>query len=364
MTNIAIDLRMYEMSGIGRYLQSVIPEVLPRLRSEQIIVFGNADTLKRESWASDLRIKIRHDRAKIFSIREQLNAFRWDHLRCGLLWVPHYNVPMAYYRKLVVTIHDLCQLAYPETLGSPLQRWYAKTLISKAVRQADAVLCVSEFTRAEIIKYLGCYNSKITVTYPGRGLATQERHVGTIPPATRRYILAVGNVKPHKNLRRLISAFELVRGQIEHELVIVGKRTGFLNPDNLSVGSSMGNTDRIRFTGHVSDAELLRYYRGADALVFPSLYEGFGFPIVEAMAQGCPVACSNAASLPEIAGDAALLFDPHDINQIAAALCTITSDGPLRQQMVKRGFERAAKFSAERCGQQTADVINAVLETC
>ncbi len=361
MTTVAIDLRMYGMSGIGRYLQSVMPEVLPRLQSERIIVFGNADLLMQESWASGGRVEIRNERARIFSIQEQLNAFRRDYMRSGLLWVPQYNVPVAYRGKLVVTIHDLCQLAHPETLGSDLQRWYARTLISRAVRQADAVLCVSKFTRAEIGKYLDVDCSRITVTYPGRGLAAQETHVRPVHAAGRPYILAVGNVKPHKNLRRLISAFELTRDRIEHDLVIVGKRDGFLNAEKLPAGSSAASDDRIRFTGHISDEELLGYYRSADALMFPSLYEGFGFPLVEAMAQGCPVACSNIASLPEVAGDAALLFDPYDIDQIAVALFAVASDAPLRQQMVKKGFERAAKFSAERCGQQTADVINTLL---
>lgn len=361
MTSIAIDLRMYSMSGIGRYLQSIMPVVVPRINAERIIVFGDANLLAKEKWTRDKKIVIRTEKARIFSIQEQLNAWIKDYMRADVYWSPQYNIPIAYKGKLAVTIHDLCQLAHPETLGSSLQRWYARTLIAKAAQKADAILCVSQFTRNEIVKYMKIDGSRITVTYPGCGLPVQEADIEPANSEGHPYILAVGNVKPHKNLRRLVDAFELVQNRIEHNLVIVGKRDGFLNPEKLASESTGGGADRIRFTGQISDEELLGYYRRADALIFPSLYEGFGFPLVEAMAQGCPVACSNTASLPEIAGDAALLFDPNSTDQIARAIIRVVSDELLRQQLRARGFAHIAKYSAEECGRQTADVMNSLL---
>jgi glycosyltransferase involved in cell wall biosynthesis len=362
MITVAIDLRMYGLSGIGRYLQSVIPEVLPQINSDQIVVFGDIEALRREDWAHDTRVKLHDERAAIFSAREQLNALSKKYMNADVLWSPQYNVPMLRRGKLVVTIHDLCQLAHPETLGSNLQRFYARMLISRAVRQADAILCVSEFTRDELRKYLGADPSRITVTYPGRGLISPAGLSRPAKTGERPYILAVGNVKPHKNLSRLLAAFELAQQQVSHDLVLVGKRDGFLNPDNLEIDPRNIEDGRVRFTGKISDEELMDYYRGADALVLPSIYEGFGFPLVEAMAQGCPVACSNAASLPEVAGDAALLFDPFNIHQIAESMIAIVTNSSLRKHLIEKGLARAARYSAKKCGQQTAEVINRVLE--
>jgi glycosyltransferase involved in cell wall biosynthesis len=143
--------------------------------------------------------------------------------------------------------------------------------------------------------------------------------------------------------------------------MIVGKQEGFLNAESALVNASVLMDGRVRFTGHVSDTELLDYYRNATALIFPSYYEGFGFPILEAMAQGCPVACSRAASLPEVAGEAALYFDPFDVNSIAEALLSIVTDTNLRLRLVNAGLKQKEKFRASICAEKTTEVINAFL---
>jgi glycosyltransferase involved in cell wall biosynthesis len=176
------------------------------------------------------------------------------------------------------------------------------------------------------------------------------------------YLLAVGNVKKHKNLPRLIDAFAGIRGQIPHNLIVVGKREGFLNSEKLSPSISADLDGRVRFTGQVTDQELREYYRNATALIFPSLYEGFGFPLVEAMAEGCPIACSKVASLPEVAGDAALLFDPFSIEDIGRALLQITSDSALRYTLAERGRQRLGQFVGTTCAELTAATINLLLE--
>lgn len=357
---ISIDLRMYRMAGIGRYLQTLMPEVVPHLTARRIRILGDPAELAGEPWMGDHRLELRSFRAPIFSVSEQVQSIAA--IQGGdLLWAPQYNIPLLHRGMLVVTIHDLCQLAHPDSLGSDLQRWYARHLLSVVARRASAILCVSEFTRQEIEQYLHVKKERLFVTYPGRGLDINSVRGAESHYSGPRYLLAVGNVKAHKNLRRLVEAFARVRDRIPHELLIVGKREGMLNADLTFKGASTLLEGRIRFTGHISDEELRGLYQNATALVFPSLYEGFGFPALEAMSQGCPVACSNVASLPEIVGDAALLFDPMSIDAIAEAIVKITCDMDLRRKLIYCGHRRVTQFDARVCGRRTAAVINAVL---
>ncbi len=299
---VGIDLRMYRMAGIGRYLQNLLPDLIPRLNASKISILGRSDDLVGEDWLRDPRIQFREFRPRIFSAAEQWAAAAGQYHDIDLLWVPQYNLPLLYPRKLLVTIHDLCQLAHPETLANDLQRRYAKYLLSRVAKRASAILCVSEFTASELQKYLQVDRERVVVTYPAMGNAWSISSATQSQLPNPPYLLAVGNVKKHKNLPRLIAAFAGVRSQISHDLIVVGKREGFLNSETLSPSISADLDGRVRFTGQVTDQELRAYYRNATALIFPSVYEGFGFPLVEAMAEGCPIACSNVASLPEVAG--------------------------------------------------------------
>lgn len=358
--NLTIDARMYRMSGIGRYLQTLLPDLIPLLDADRIVLLGKPGDLEGETWMRDPRILLRGFPARIFSVAEQLAAARNLYRDTDLLWVPHYNIPLLYRGKLVVTVHDVCQLAHPETLANDLQRWYARTLLSAVASRARAILCVSEFSAGEVQKYLRVPSERLNVIYPPISNPWKQLDPEQPPRSGGRYLLAVGNVKKHKNMKRLIEAFGLVRDQIPHDLIIVGQQAGFINPEaDLSSTTSLLE-GRVRFTGHVSEADLRRHYRNADALVFPSIYEGFGSPVVEAMAQGCPVACSRAASLPEVAGDAALYFDPFSAEDIRRALLQIAGNEELRKHLGQRGLRRAEKFRGTACARDTARVINRV----
>jgi glycosyltransferase involved in cell wall biosynthesis len=360
--NVGIDLRMYGMAGIGRYLQNLLPDLIPRLNASKISILGRSDDLEGEEWLRDPRIEFREFRPRIFSAAEQWAAMAGEYRGTDVLWIPQYNLPLLYPGKLLVTIHDLCQLAHPETLANDLQRGYAKYLLSRVAKRASAILCVSEFTASEMQKYLPVDKERVVVAYPAMGRAwgtsTATRPQLPNPP----YLLAVGNLKKHKNLPRLIAAFAGIRSQIPQDLVVVGKREGFLNSEALPSSISADLEGRVRFTGQVSDEELKQYYRNATALIFPSLYEGFGFPLVEAMAEGCPIACSNVSSLPEVAGDAALLFDPFRVEEIGRALLRITSDSALRDTLAERGKQRLGRFIGTACAEVTAATINRLLE--
>ncbi|HEX3941299.1 MAG TPA: glycosyltransferase family 1 protein [Acidobacteriaceae bacterium] len=359
-SKIDIDLRMYGMSGIGRYLQIVLPEVLPHLVASSIRVFCDPEDVLGEPWLEDARVEICDFRVPIFSVSEQIGGNKrfW---KSQALWVPQYNIPLLYRNKLIVTIHDVCQLAYPESLSSGLQRWYARHLLTTALNRSTAILCVSEFTRREIARLLGADKAPIFVIHPGSGMSPRRTGKPLALPTGKSYFLAVGNIKKHKNLGRLLDAFASIQDHVPHDLVLVGKQEGMLNADFGLTKNAAVLGDRVRFTGLVSDDELQTFYRNAVALIFPSFYEGFGFPVLEAMAQGCPVACSNAASLPEIAEDAALFFDPHNSDSIAGAMMRISTDNDLRRELISKGLQRVQLFDARIAGRKTADVINAVL---
>jgi glycosyltransferase involved in cell wall biosynthesis len=358
--HIAIDLRMYRMAGIGRYLQNLLSDLLPLLNASEISILGKSRDLADEAWLRDPRIQFQEFHPRIFSVAEQWAAAAGRYRTLDLLWIPQYNLPLLYRGKLVVTIHDLCQLVHPETLGNDLQRRYAKYLLSRVAKGASAILCVSEFTASEVQKYLQIDRGRLVVSYPPCGdmwgLPIAPRAESSSAP----YLLTVGNIKKHKNLASLIAAYNEIRNLITDDLVIVGKREGFLNSET---GLLADRDGRVRFTGQISDQELKVYYRNATALIFPSFYEGFGFPLVEAMAEGCPIACSNVASLPEVAGNAALFFDPFNVEDMSQALLQIATDARLRDALREQGRRRVLRFVGNTCAELTAATINRLLET-
>ena len=171
----------------------------------------------------------------------------------------------------------------------------------------------------------------------------------------------MGNVKPNKNLGSLVDAYSLLLEEIPHDLVIVGKKDGFITGDNVVISRAAGMGARVHFTGHLDETLLRQYVSHADIFVFPSLYEGFGLPPLEAMAAGCPVIASNAASLPEVCGDAVTYCDPYDANDIAEKIKLVLADGNKRERMRVKGFEHAKMFTWEKCAIETLPVIAKVI---
>ena len=361
-SHLAIDLRMYRMSGIGRYLRTLLPNLIPRLNATQIFALGDPQDLRGESWAQDPRISFRTHKARIFSVAEQLAMLSGLYRGVDLLWMPQYNVPVLYHGPMVVTVHDLCQLAMPETLGSPLQRRYARFLFAQVSSRASAVLCVSEFTANEASRLAGIDRERLTVAHCCVDDFWSVAATTGPPPRPCPYFLVVGNLKKHKNLLSAIVAFQRIANKIPHDLVIVGKRQGFLNAESGLDALLSKSGSRIVFTGHVTDEDLRRYYRYAAGLVFPSLYEGFGYPLLEAMALECPIACSRAASLPEVARDAALYFDPSSPEEIADALLSLSMDETLKADRRQKGTARLQRCRGNEAGEVVASVINRLLK--
>jgi glycosyltransferase involved in cell wall biosynthesis len=352
---LTADLRMYRHSGIGRYLRNLLPLLVPQLHADEIHILAPRDLLSGASWLADPRIRLRETSAAIYTLAEQrlLASIPSDHL----LWVPHFNAPLHRRGPLAVTIHDIAPLALPQILNNALKRAYAKLLITRAVKQASAILCVSDFTRAELTTRLHVPAAKLTVTHPGLETDWPNTAPPHLEPDGTPYLLFVGNVKPNKNLSLLLRAFAEVQHRIPHRLVLAGKLHGFGTNDEAVLRQAQSFGDRIRFAGEVDDAVLQHLYAGASALVLPSLYEGFGLPLLEAMSLGCPVLASTAGSLPEVGGSAALYFNPHSPEELAAHLLQL-NDTALMDNLRTLGRTRVTQFSFKECAHQTATILN------
>jgi glycosyltransferase involved in cell wall biosynthesis len=233
----------------------------------------------------------------------------------------------------------------------------AARLVCHAIKQrAAAILCVSSFTASEFMKVTGAQHRALHVAHSG-----VDRSWFEIPrdgePHPRPYLLAVGDVKPHKNYCGLIEAFALLAGEIPHDLVIVGRTGGFVTGDPAVFTLAAKYAGRIVFTGRIPKERLQRYYAYADALVYPSFYEGFGLPPLEAMASGVPVIAAGVAAIPEVCGNAALYCDPNRPADIATKIRALLNSDGLRQELIGEGVCRARQFTWERTAEVTFDVI-------
>jgi glycosyltransferase involved in cell wall biosynthesis len=265
-----------------------------------------------------------------------------------------YVAPLALPCPSVVTVHDLHYLAFGELAGWP-RRVLLSYFVRRSIRGAAAVITGSRFSQGAISRAYGLPLGSIDVILYAPKPRSAVREVTASPAArasARPYLVAFGGVSPNKNLPRLLRSFDLARSRgVAHDLVLLGRL-----PDSLRV-----DTGGVVTTGYLDDGTLAATLGGADALLFPSIYEGFGLPVLEAMAAGVPVACSNVSAIPEIAGDAALYFDPSDETDMAAKIAEISGDESLRARLRAKGRSQVAAFSWERAARETLSVYQRIL---
>ncbi|MCX7996721.1 MAG: glycosyltransferase family 4 protein [Patescibacteria group bacterium] len=279
-----------------------------------------------------------------------------------VLFAPAHYSPAGIQQKLVVTIHDLSYFYYPaEFLKKDLYKLTRWTEAS--IRAAQRIITVSKTTKKDVMHYYGVPSEAVTVVYNGFEKELDDRPdtrvLREFALTRRKYFLCVGTVQPRKNIVRLIEAFRRYRTtRPDMHLVITGKKGWLFEDIVATVTPEDGNS--IVFTGFLPDEQVVALYRNALAFVLPSLYEGFGIPMLEAMAQGCPVIASQTASLPEIGADACLYFNPEDPADIADKLERISDDAGLRKELVTSGRRRVKNFSWARCAEETLAVLTAV----
>jgi glycosyltransferase involved in cell wall biosynthesis len=366
-----ISAAVHRRAGLGRYAESLARSLVPLL-PDRLALFYN-----RERGIEPLR-GLEHLPARTVALgykpwRMLVWAGQVAHVGFNRL-VPgaelfhateHLLLPLAGV-PTVLTVHDLIFRHLPQH-HKPLNRWYLNLTLPLYCRRADHIIAVSEQTRRDLITIYRLPPAKISVVYeaadprfgpqPPEAVAAIRGHYN-LP---ERYLLFVGTIEPRKNLARLLAAFErLHAGRLTDALVIVGKR-GWLYADFFAALERSPAKRAVLFPGFVPDADLPAFYAGAQALVLPSLYEGFGLPVLEALACGTPVVCSNTSSLPEIAGDAAAFFDPSDGDAIGDALRRVLANASLREELRAKGLVQAALFSWERTAQQTLAIYHACL---
>ena len=277
-----------------------------------------------------------------------------------------YVAPPRLSCALVVTVHDVSYKLFPQFF-SPRVRLITGLLVGPSIRRAARVLTLSESSRQDILRFYRVPPGQVVVTPAAAGPqytpqpAAEIVRVQAAYDLPERYVLAVGNVQPRKNLPRLIAAFHAVAAEVpDAHLVLVG-RSVWRGSEVAAAVARLGLGGRVRFTGYVPDADLPALYSGAACFCYPSLYEGFGLPPLEAMACGTPTITSNVSSLPEVVGDAALTVDPTSVPDLAAALRRLLTDPAAQAQYRACGLAQAARFSWDRTARETRAMYDAIL---
>ena len=359
---LSIDCRMWNSGGIGTYLRNLVPELITLLPNYKLFLLGNNQNLKTLE-IENKNVEIIECNSPIYSILEQYELFR-KIPKCDIFFSPQYNIPLLYRGIQVTTIHDIFHIADENKDQSFIKNIYAKTMLSVAMRKSKIVFSDSNYTLSEMKKYnLPCLE-KVKIIYLSHNLENNKFIKNNIEKKNS-HILFVGNIKPHKNLRRLVEAYKILntKYKISLQLIIVGDSENFISgiPGFKEEITNSYWNKMVKFTGKISDEELIEYYQNATLLVLPSLYEGFGLPPLEAMACGCPVVVSNAASLTEICDDAALYCDPYNIEDIAKKMNEIIVDSELRDRLIEKGFKQVKKFNWRKTATTFVETLEEVL---
>jgi glycosyltransferase involved in cell wall biosynthesis len=323
---ICFDARMLWHGGIGMYIRNLLPGLESFFQMKVIV---HPKMVESEKWLQKYSLIL--STASIYSIQEQMEFF----LRIpktDLFFSPHYNVPLLPVKadKKVVMVHDVLHLVFSHFRW--YEKLYARFVMHRALSQSDLVFTNSEFSSNEISKYT---KNKIYPIHcgidPQLFFRETDRNRFVLPS---KYVLFVGNLKPHKNLSTLLLAMNQVSKEIQ--LVVVGK------------SQEIKPIDRVLCLSSVTNEEMRILYSFAEVLVFPSFYEGFGLPPLEAMSCGCPVIASNVASIPEVCGSAVKYISPGDVSGMAEAIEEVVSNREFKQELIRKGYENVKKFSCER----------------
>ncbi len=368
---IGIDARFYGPigKGLGRYTERLIQNLEKVADDHEFVIFLRKENFDEYQPKSPRFRKVLADFGW-YSLVEQIrfpSLMRREGIE--LMHFPHFNVPVLTPCPFIVTIHDLILFRYPTIRATTLHpvlyafKYAAYRLtIGLAVRRAKKIIAVSEFTKNDLLKTFRLSPDRVAVTYEAAELPEVKSQKSKVKSEIRKaYFLYVGNAYPHKNLEALLRAFKDLRDDhLDAQLVLVGKSDYFydrLRAEADRLGLLAGN-DAI-FYGYADDAELETLYRNARAYVFPSLFEGFGLPPLEAMLRGTPVVSSNATCLPEILGDAAAYFDPKDRNDMRRAMKAVFQDEALRERLIASGTARVARYDWATCAKQTYALYHA-----
>ncbi len=365
---VFIDGRMLYMSGIGRYIRNIIKGTLAADDSLEYLIAGDVNEISKYmkeeiSLQNRAAIKTAPYNKTIYSTGEQLAGSRLvrENNSYDLMFFPHYNAPYYLSSNSVVTVHDLIHFKFAYSFDRA-KVLFARQVLKNAVNKTGKIITVSESTKNDLQEmFPRLAEDKIKVIYQGvsskfRAATDEELKAYKKKRGLSNYLLFVGNRKPHKNLSRLIEAYAgLIKEMPGLQLVIAGQR--FAPIDEVDLLKKKYQLANLLEFSDLTDAELPFLYSGAEALVFPSLYEGFGLPVLEAMSCNTPVILSGTSSLPEVAGAAGVYFNPYNIEEIGTQIYNVLKDAHLRENLKQRGIEQARKFSWAKTSDNTLKVF-------
>ena len=360
-----------QAAGIGRYTRELL-QALARRRDNfsYRVYYCNGGRLDGSMPQLDARFQVR-----ALPVSDRVLNAVWHRSRMPLpvQWIagkfdvfhsPDFALPPTLGRPSVLTIHDAAFLTMPDC-AYPTLRAYLQHVVPRSARRATRIIAVSENTRRDVIALMGIPPERVITVFEGvpghfgpvaRGAALDTlRELGIREP----YILCVGTLEPRKNYVRLLEAYALLRERGAIQRLVIAGRRGWLYEPIFRRLKELELEQSVQLIDRPSDAALMALYSACDLFAYPSLYEGFGIPPLEALACGAPVVCSGSSSLPEVVGDAALTFDPLDVEQFAASLERVLSDDAFRDDLRERGPRQAAQFSWERAACQTVEVYEA-----
>lgn len=372
MKKIGIDARMYRpgATGIGRYIDELIKNITKLDSENEYHVYLNKDAYENYEAPADNVQKI-FTSAKYYSLQEQINFLKdLNNRKFDLVHFTHFNAPIFYKKPLIVTIHDLTLSKFPgQKMNSPLHRLGYHLTINFVVKHASHIISVSNHTKKDLVEMLKIKEDKVTTIYEGISdkfyteISKQEiANVLSKYGIDDDFILYVGVWRNHKNLVNLIEAFSKVVEKFPNlKLILTGKEDSKHYPEVRNAINQYKLNKSVITPGFVPEDDLLKLYRSATALVNPSFYEGFGFPPLEAMAQGTAAIISDASCHKEICRDAALYFDPYSVDDIADKISKLVDSVELRNKLIRTGNDLVKEYTWQDCALKTLDIYKQCL---
>ena len=359
---IGIDIRALigsQLSGVGLYLYNSLKSLFEVDNQNQYKLFFNSANYQPSDLINDFT---HYPNVKLYSFKYPNKLFNalliflhkpnLDEMvgYCDVFWFPNLNFwQLSKKCRSVITVHDLSFKRIPWAYSKKMRLWHKLVYPREKFNQADKIISVSENTKSDLVNLYNLSNDKIDVVYPGIQPPTSNLQLSTLK-LPEKYILYLGTLEPRKNVESVIKAFEALN-QSDLYLVIAGQK-GWLYKNIYRKVQSSKLQANIKFLDYVSQNDRFNLYKNAQVLVWPSYYEGFGFPPLEAMSLGCPVITSANSSLPEVVGEASLLVDPFNANEIKEAINQVINDDGLYKSLIQKGYEQVKKYDWQKSGNQ------------
>ena len=356
---ITIDIRWLNESGMGTYIENVVPGIISQLLNEDFTLIGSRAQFDRLKKIIPRSVNFVETNVKPYSIAEQLIIPFLIPWGTKVFFTTHFNVPFLVRGRLLVTLYDLFHLNPMVSNISTFGKIYTWILLRFIKFRADTIITISRFTKQELMSVFGRFTIPILPIHLGVDSDWSKKSVENL--SNQRYLVCLGNMKPHKNLNRFVEAYINISHLIPHNLLLIGKCEGFITGDKKIFKTASLLPGRIRFTGIMPKEDVIKCIGAADALIFPSLYEGFGLPPLEAMAIGCPVLASDIPSVREVCEDKVYYFNPRSVIDMEKKLMELLADPLLRDNLSSKGRVFVKKYSWEKCISSTTAVMASLL---